>query len=50
MANEKVRAVKLSLDDLFSLNVVPLVSYSKISDSLVGITTNATHVCGLSVP
>lgn len=50
MANEKVRAVKSSLDNFFSFSAVALFSYSGVAESCqwsVGMTTVATHGCGL---
>lgn len=41
MANEKVRVVKLSLDDFFSLNAADPFSHSGVSSSLMGITAVA---------
>lgn len=42
MANEKVRAVKLSLDDFFSLNAADPFSHGGgVSSSLTGITAVA---------
>lgn len=47
MANEKVRAVKLSLGNFFSLNAVDHFSYSRVLERLMGVTALATQLYGL---